>query len=98
MARYRFDVIKGERSLRQYCERRYKQLPLFVESFARNIPGVTIERVYERAPKDDQFCAYYIVYSETTAETVYCDISDIRAKVYEQIRTGNIKRSNGDPN
>ena len=85
-----YAVIKGETNLERYCEKRWKQKPRFVESFAHNIDGVLIERIYAKSPDDDGYSQYSILIMKSNKDTGFCDPGDIRRKVYEDIRTGRI--------
>lgn len=90
MANLTYGVIRGEKNLDTYCMMRWKKKPLFIESFAHNIDTVTIERIYAIAPTDDGYQPYYILSMETTKDTPYFHHESIRAKVYEDIRTGRV--------
>ncbi len=90
MACLTFAVIRGEEDLIAYCDKRGWPRPRFVESFARNIPNVVVEMIYDKAPTDDGYYAYYIMSMPTTRETGFCNINDIRAIVHESIRAGRV--------
>ncbi len=90
MACLTYAVIRGEEDLIAYCEKRGWPRPQFVESFAHNIPNVVVELIYDKAPTDEGYHAYYIMSMPTTRETGICNINDIRTRVHESIKTGTI--------
>jgi len=90
MAGYIYAVIKGEKFLDEYCEKRWNERPHFMESFA-HINEVTIERIEEMSPTDDGYKQYFILYMvDPKRESLLTSFSQIRKRVHEDIRTGNI--------
>ena len=88
MAGYIYAVIKGEKALDKYCEKRWGERPRFVESFA-HINEVTIERIEEMSPTDDGYRQYFILYMvDQKHESLLTSFSRIRSQVHEAIRTG----------
>lgn len=90
MANLTYGVIRGERDFDNYCQKRWGTHARFVESFAHNIDGVHVERIYAKSPTDDGYKQYFIMAMETKKETGFNDPDAIRHKVYEDIRNGRI--------
>lgn len=90
MANWTYGVIREENDFNKYCMRRWKTTARFCESFAKNIAGVYIERIYEKSPTDECYTLYFIMAMQTNKETGFCDTDAIRRKVYEDIRTGRV--------
>lgn len=90
MGNLTYGVIRGEKDFDNYCMRRWKKTARFCESFAKNIDGVHVERIYAKSPTDKGYEQYFIMAMETHKETGFCDTDVIRHKVYEDIRTGRI--------
>lgn len=82
-----YGVIKGERDLRNYCQKRWQQYPLFNGVFA-HIGNCTIELIYEQTHDEGQYEQYYILYMPHE-RGVYDEVT-IRSKVYEDIRAGRV--------
>lgn len=88
MAGFIYAVIKGEKALDKYCEKRWGEIPRFSGCFA-HIQDVTIESIEEMSPTDDCYMRYFILYmTDPKGESMLTSHSQIRAKVYEDIRTG----------
>lgn len=89
-----YKVIKGEKAAVELLKR-MKVLQndwiSWCESFA-HIGDITLERIYEKAPEDDGYKEYIILYKTTDREPTSglygYNMSDIRHEVYEGIRTG----------
>lgn len=91
---YVYAVIKGEKALYAYCQKRWKEIPLFCGSFAHIRKGddCTIEMIWEQSPNGNGYEEYFILYLKHEKGTM--DIEDIRHKVYEDIRNGSISLLN----
>lgn len=88
MAGYIYAVIKGEKAMDKYCEKRWGERPRFMESFA-HVRDVTIERIWEKSPTDDWYMQYFILYMvDPKRESLLTSFSQIRTQVHEAIRTG----------
>lgn len=90
MANLTYGVIKGEADFNTYCLKRWKTRAQFCESFAHNIDGVFIERIYAKSPTDKYHQQYFIMSMEAKKDTPWNSVDTIRKKVYEDIRTGAI--------
>lgn len=81
-------IIRTEAALNRYCLKRWGQLPTFCETIA-HIENTTIELCYLKSPSDDDYKAYYLLYMEAaTAKEATGDLTTIREKFYENVRTG----------
>ena len=92
---YIYAVIKGEKALRAYCQKRWQEKTRFSGSFAHIRKGkddCTIERIWEQSPNDNRYEEYFILYLPHEKGTMA--IEDIRPKVYEDIRNGSISLLN----
>lgn len=81
-----YGIIKGEKTLNKYCEKRWGQRPRFMETIG-HIANVTIEHFYEHGPDDDGYAPYYLLIMEHE-KGKFTSFNDIREEAYEAIRTG----------
>lgn len=91
---YIYAVIKGEKALYAYCQKRWQEIPRFCGSFAYIRKGkddCTIEAIWEQSP-GGIYEEYFILYLPHEKGTM--DIETIRHKVYEDIRNGSISLLN----
>lgn len=92
---YIYAVIKGEKALYAYCQKRWQEIPRFCEHFAHIRKGkddCTIEAFEGKSPDSDRYERYFILYLPHEKGTMA--IEDIRPKVYEDIRNGSISLLN----
>lgn len=87
-----YGVIRGEKDFNAYCMKRWGQeLYHWSGCFNREIPEVTVERLWEKSPTDEHYKEYYLMTAPTQKEEPYYpDHATIRKKVYEDIRTGRV--------
>lgn len=99
---YIYKVVKGEKAAIDLLTR-MKALQdgklHWCESFAHAGNGstgeITVERIYEKAPTDDHYCEYIVMYMRVDnpkpGQRTHGMISELRHWAYEDIRNGKIK-------
>ena len=81
-------IIRGEKDLLKYCEKRWGGHPKFNGCFA-HIDNCKIEMIYELSPTDDCYTDYYIMLMQHPGGNIYNE-SDYRRTVHESIRNGSV--------
>lgn len=76
--------IEGEKALNDFCKRRFKALPIFIETIGRVGPA-KIYKVYKWREDKQCYTPMYLLFMKHENGTVG-DIEDIRQQTYEQIR------------
>lgn len=83
---YSYAIIRTEKSLLNYCQKRWHETPQFCGEFA-HVNGVSIERIWEKTPSDDYYEPYYLMITEDI-NGLWSNVLTIRDKVHEDLRTG----------
>lgn len=83
---YSYAIIRTEKSMLDYCQKRWHETPVFNGDFA-HIGGATIERIYEKTPTDDYYVPYYLMIAEDMNGN-WSNVLTIRDKVHEDLRAG----------
>lgn len=76
--------IEGEKNLNDFCQRRFKEDPSFVETVGR-VGSAKIYEVYKWREDKRRYVDMYLLFMEHPKGTVG-DIADIRSMTYEEIR------------
>ena len=76
--------IEGEKDLNDFCLRRFKETPHFVETIGKVGPAKVYE-IYKWREDKQRYTDMYLLFMEHPKGNVG-DISDIRTQTYEQIR------------
>ena len=84
-------VIKGLKALDEYCLKRWKETPHFVESFAHN--PCYIQRI-EEIPAGGEHYEQYFILAIPDERGEWFNYNDIVIRVYKEIREGKVKLLN----
>ena len=76
--------IEGEKNLNDFCLRRFKETPHFVETIGKVGPA-KVYKIYKWREAKQRYTDMYLLFMEHPKGNVG-DISDIRTQTYEQIR------------
>lgn len=82
--------IEGEDNLNDYCLKRFKETPRFVETIGRVGTAAKVYMVYKWREDKRKYTDMYLLFMEHPKGTVG-DIMDIQHQTYEDIR------ANGNP-
>lgn len=85
MAGYIYKWIEGEKNLEDYCLKRFKERPRFVETIGRvGTEGAKIWNIYKHKPEGG-YANMYLLFMPHEKGTIY-DIGELSKMSYEDIR------------
>ena len=81
-----YGIIKGEKALNKYCEKRWGDTPHWRETIA-HINEATIELHYWKSPTDDGYQDYYVLYMEHPSGR-FTSTRELTEEAREAVETG----------
>ena len=78
--------IEGEDNLNSYCQKRFNELPRFVETIGSVWPSAKVYLVYKLREDKQKYTPMFLLFMQHQKGTVGY-IQDIKHQSYEQIRT-----------
>lgn len=85
MSAYIYKWIEGEKNLKDYCRKRFNELPRFIETIGSvGTEGAKIWLIYKRK-LDGGYAEMYLLFMPHEKGTIY-DIGELSKMTYEDIR------------
>lgn len=84
--------IEGEKALNEFCERRFKEKPRFIETCGRVGPA-KVRLIYKEIPETGHYTDMYLLYMDAPHEikngnyTGNGMLTEIQRMTYEEIRS-----------